>query len=351
MQKFVLFSAAMLFAAFTMAQQPTVAASSITFKACNATNSNVEILATPSDFPVDFRGQKYYEAGTYTVKTINTRGCDSIITLTINEVSGVIPFEYSVSATKKVYFSQGNLQYKASNNSWRFANKQYDVIMAKAGNTTTPDATRQTQSDTIDLFCWATSGAFCDQCSPTKTMYPYLQECVFQGEVELQKSIYDWGWHNAISNGGGVTQKWYTLTAQEWDYVLGCGAYGAVRTDATSKRFFGDVAGVNGMLLLPDTWKYTGSITLTVGSKISLSDAQLTELQSFGAVFMPITGNRTDANVSNTFYGYYWTASCASGGIAAQFVNIQSQSVNVESNGYEYKTGSAVRLVCDADKK
>ena len=34
---------------------------------------------------------------------------------------GVINGLFSVSSTKKVYFSQGNLQYQASTNTWRFA--------------------------------------------------------------------------------------------------------------------------------------------------------------------------------------------------------------------------------------
>ena len=36
--------------------------------------------------------------------------------------------EFSVSATKKVYFSQGNLQYQASTKTWWFAERQYDYI-------------------------------------------------------------------------------------------------------------------------------------------------------------------------------------------------------------------------------
>ena len=37
---------------------------------------------------------------------------------------GALKGVFSVSSTKKVYFSQGNLQYRASTNTWRFADKQ-----------------------------------------------------------------------------------------------------------------------------------------------------------------------------------------------------------------------------------
>ncbi len=35
---------------------------------------------------------------------------------------------FSVSPTKKVHFSQGNLQYQDSTNTWRFAENQYDLV-------------------------------------------------------------------------------------------------------------------------------------------------------------------------------------------------------------------------------
>ena len=35
---------------------------------------------------------------------------------------------FSVSSTKQVHFSQGNLQYQASTNTWRFAEMQWDFV-------------------------------------------------------------------------------------------------------------------------------------------------------------------------------------------------------------------------------
>ena len=43
-------------------------------------------------------------------------------------VTGVLPGTFSVSSTLKVQFSQGNLQYQASNNIWRFAENQWDYV-------------------------------------------------------------------------------------------------------------------------------------------------------------------------------------------------------------------------------
>jgi len=102
--------------------------------------------------------------------------------------NGKLPGAFSVSATKKVCFSQGNLQYKASTNTWRFAEDQWEHF----GNN---------QSDNHrDLFGWGTGGA------PNK--------------VSLENKDYptftDWG-TNAISNGG---TGWRTLTAEEWGYLF-----------------------------------------------------------------------------------------------------------------------------------
>ena len=41
---------------------------------------------------------------------------------------GAILAEFSVSDSTKIYFSQGNLQYQASTNTWRFAEHQWDYV-------------------------------------------------------------------------------------------------------------------------------------------------------------------------------------------------------------------------------
>jgi len=63
-------------------------------------------------------------------------------------INGKLPGSFSVSATKKVCFSQGNLQYQGSTNSWRFATHQYDFIGNAAGNT----APSESQTEWMDLF-------------------------------------------------------------------------------------------------------------------------------------------------------------------------------------------------------
>ena len=83
---------------------------------------------------------------------------------------------FSVSATMKVNFSKGNLQYNASFNAWRFAENQWDFVGSPSqkdvvgqnnfasGNVFNSDNALISDSydGWIDLFCWGTGN------NPTK---------------------------------------------------------------------------------------------------------------------------------------------------------------------------------------
>ena len=48
--------------------------------------------------------------------------------------NGAIMAAFSISDSKQIYFSQGNLQYQASTGTWRFAEHQYDMIGSDNSN-------------------------------------------------------------------------------------------------------------------------------------------------------------------------------------------------------------------------
>ena len=85
---------------------------------------------------------------------------------------------FSVSADKQVYFSQGNLQYQASTDTWRFAENQYDMIGNDNANVSS------SYSGWIDLFGWGTGN------HPTDTIQ----------NSEIYNEFVDWG-VNPIYNG------------------------------------------------------------------------------------------------------------------------------------------------------
>ena len=147
------------------------------------------------------------------------------IGVTVTRMDGVLPGEFSVSASKKVHFSQGNLQYQASTGTWRFAEHQYTYIGDTTGNTTADLATRATQSAWIDLFGFGTSGwnsgAICYQpYSISDVNSDYLVGGASTNELMEDYANADWGVYNAISNGGNKAGMWRTLNYFEWGYLI-----------------------------------------------------------------------------------------------------------------------------------
>ena len=237
---------------------------------------------------------------------------------------GVLPGMFSVGTNKAVHFSKGNLQYRASTNTWRFAANQWSFVggdydydpycggdeggeewksmMVYPGNVYTESGAKcrnndpsSTYSGWIDLYGWGTSGndhgAVCYQ--PWSTNANASQYYAYGNSIW---NLYDrtgqadWG-SNAISNGG--TNQWRTLTKEEWAYVFN------TRTTASGIRFAKAVVfGVKGVILLPDDWDSSYYLLNNTNSgSASFSSNEITAdqwntLESHGAVFLPETGVR-----------------------------------------------------------
>ncbi len=134
-------------------------------------------------------------------------------------LAGQLNGVFSVSVNTQVKFSQGNLQYRASTNTWKMADNQWDYIGADNSNISS------SYSGWIDLFGWGTSGynhgANCYQ--PWSTSTSYNDYHVYGSDTYNlydQTGQADWG-SNAISNGGNQENcGWRTLTRDEWNYVF-----------------------------------------------------------------------------------------------------------------------------------
>ena len=129
-------------------------------------------------------------------------------------------YEFTINSNGDcVYFSQGNLQYQASTNTWQFAGHQWDYVGDANQNIS------QTNGGWIDLFGWGTSGynhgANAYQPWSTSTEYSdYYAYGAYTNNLYNQTGQADWG-YNAISNGGNAENSgWRTLTRQEWEYVF-----------------------------------------------------------------------------------------------------------------------------------
>lgn len=222
---------------------------------------------------------------------------------------GALPAAFSVSADKQVLFSQGNLQYQATTGTWRFADHQYDMVGMGCGNTdagsscyvagNVPDSdNRKIGADYagwIDLFAWGTGD------TPVKNNTDKEDYPVFT----------DWG-VNTITNGGD--KKWRTLNYDEWDYLLND------RVDAMLKYGVAEVAGVAGLVLLPDDWTLPKGLVFMFGmagkydytaykTVNQYTAAEWQKMEKNGAVFLPAAGSREGTSVDMVgVSGYYWSS-------------------------------------------
>ena len=292
-----------------------------------------------------------YENGYFTV------GIEVNLTTEVNpgEVPvGAISGKFTINADgDQVYFSQGNLQYQASTNTWRFAENQFDVI-GSANNNISP-----TYDGWIDLFGWGTSGW-----NNGNTYYlPYNIESNYNsntgygyGPTDGISYIYgltgnyanaDWGIYNAILNGGNVPNQWRTLTTMEWRYVV------YDRTTPSGILYAkGNVNNVEGMILLPDNWNtsvyalnYTNLEEAPYTANEISSDAWHV-LESNGAVFIPAAGYRDGISVWQVkAWGNYWSSTCESRGRA--YIQLFGNNTVYYYYDRNRNMGCSVRLVQD----
>ena len=233
---------------------------------------------------------------------------------------------FSVSATKTVTFSPGNLQYHPANDEWRFAPSQLDYVGADNAKIS------PSYNGWIDLFGWGTGN------NPTNNSTDY----------EDYPTFVDWG-VNKIGNDAPNT--WRTLTYNEWDYILNN------RSNASNLKGVAQVNGVNGLILLPDNWTCPSGVTFKSGfndenyySPYAIEEYQTfnasdwAKLEASGAVFLPAAGGRFDDNINELQeVGGYWSIgeSIAIG----TFPGFAFSSRRADIYPWDCETGHSVRLV------
>lgn len=265
---------------------------------------------------------------------------------------GAIKAAFSVAEGKQVYFSQGNLQYKASTNVWRFAPNQWETIGEANANIA------EDYDGWIDLFGWGTSGwaesgAVCYQpWSTSTTNSDYYVGGSYTNNLTGAYANADWGVYNKIANGGNEAGLWRTLTKDEWVYLTD------IRNNAREKLAIANVNGINGLIILPDLWICPNGLTFTSGFSVNQIDDfsivnnyslwQWIKMEEQGAIFLPTTGLRvnTDEGVIDIETGgRYWSSTIdteiRSYSIYFQYGYIHNNSQRPRANGF------AVRLVQD----
>jgi hypothetical protein len=232
---------------------------------------------------------------------------------------------FSVSASKTVTFSPGNLQYHPANNEWRFAPSQLDYIGNDNANISA------TYNGWIDLFGWGTGN------NPTNA----------STDDNDYSTFVDWG-VNRI--GSYAPNTWRTLTYDEWSYLC------FNRPNYDKLIGVAQVNGVNGLILLPDGWTCPSGVTFKSGfhdyfgtyyyaAYQTFSSSEWSELEASGAVFFPAAGGRDGSDVGGVqSYGGYWSATEDTNYYAGGLYFYSGEADMSSSDRY---IGRSVRLVQD----
>ena len=294
----------------------------------------------------------YFDSGNYGVYDLNRGDGQSVRPVRSASQNtapiGAINGKFTINSNgDQVYFSQGNLQYQASTNTWKFAENQYDYIGSANSNISS------TYDGWIDLFGWGTSGynhganAY-QPWNTSQSPSDYYAYGSATYNLYDQTGQADWG-YNAKSNGGSATNQWRTLTGGsggEWDYVFN------TRITTSGIRYAkAQVNNVNGVILLPDDWSesyYSLSDTNNggagYGSNVISESNWTSSLQSHGAVFLPAAGYRCGTSV-NGGNGCYWSASYKHS-LSSYDAGFSDSSLGTAASEYVGRCdGQSVRLV------
>ena len=281
-------------------------------------------------------------------------------------MTGPLPGVFSVSDSKKVRFSPGNLYVKKDDSgNWNlnFYDEQYACNSLNSTWTWNTQTKRPISKDDneSDLFSWG-YGEWSEKLySPKSDAKSYVEgHDDPEKDGEQFSKIEDWGYAF-----GGESSVWRTLNADEWEYLFG----------KSTKRNGKYKCGVtvcghpNCVVLLPDDWKWEGAVGAdwqknTMGVFEYSDSEKLTvkwsSMEAAGAVCLPAAGYSTGSIVMGVeLYCAYWTSSGTS-----EYVYCEGEEEYFEGKDFAYylwianggvnsrdfserMQGNSVRLVTD----
>ncbi|MCR4812596.1 MAG: hypothetical protein K5867_08425 [Bacteroidales bacterium] len=271
---------------------------------------------------------------------------------------------FSVSATQKVRFSKGNLQYTNTGThtvtgggtvtgTWRFAEHQYESLGSANSNVSS------SYTGCIDIFGWGTSGwnsgATAYHPWDTSVVYSdYYPGGSYTNDLTGTYAKADWGVYNAISNGGNQPGMWRTMTIDEWSYLLHTRSASTVGGTADARYAKAMMSGINGLIIFPDTVTLPAGLTVTnvnnyeaSFSSNPYSFSQWSQLEAAGCVFLPAAPTRYGTKVSGLYdYGSYWSSTHHS---VNKLRSMDFSETKVSSNYVPRYNCRSVRLVKDAE--
>ena len=170
------------------------------------------------------------------------------------------------------------------------------------------------------------------------------------------KTFFTFAETQAISEEG-----WHVLDKDEWTYLLVTRDAGLAAAD--QRNGIGTVAGVHGLIIIPDNWiQPSGVPALTGGSSEgwntnSYDAAEWTAMAAAGAVFLPAAGYSTDGTTAEDAGkdGTYWSStedeSNTDKGYAIQFENsvIHNRQSRDKTMYYSVRLAQTVTVLDEND--
>ena len=277
---------------------------------------------------VTIGGTEYYDGSAYENEGATYLATSPLVypTPAPSAPTGAIDGLFSVSSTKQVYFSQGNLQAVGTTSSspssgwtWQFAEHQYDYIGGRSnggsedqtGNNYINGKGSVSNAGTVDLFGWSTNA---------DTNYYGIHNS--EDASTYSGDFVDWG--NAIGSG------WRTLTPAEWEWILGpsasptpgtnCRISSTVNCVENARYAKATVAGKAGLIIFPDSYTHPGDVTASesvnaAGAAYTANNYDATawgKMEAAGAVFLPAAGSRSVVTNNSVqacgVIGGYWSS-------------------------------------------
>lgn len=237
------------------------------------------------------------------------------------EPAAIINGKFSVSDTKQMYFSKGNLRYVSG--AWSFFDNQYDYYATYS-------------ADAWDKFGWSNSTNNFGMSTSTNNN-------------DYKNDLVDWGTVPGIGSG------WRILTLAEWQYLFSTRSASTVNSVANARYAKGKVNNVYGIILFPDTYTHPDGVTNPVGindtgntgwNGNNYNATDWGKMEAAGCVFLPATGYRQGTSVQSVGSSCSYRSSTRASATLVQYIYFESSLLNLETHNSGFY-GQCVRLVRD----
>ncbi len=294
------------------------------------------------------QGPDHFEYKNFSTKSLPAATSVNTVCQLVELPAGALPGLFSVSATKQIHFSKGNLyaKYEDSKWNWNFYSQQFGYNSLNTGY----ERSAESGDTEIDTFTWGYD--------KEKSTDPVGEDYVKSHYNQFDELVYDrpsseggddWGVAYCESNNVAVG-TWRTLTTAEWQYLF---SYDGTEDDGTDYsnsirkdryRLGVTVCGKeNCAVFAPDFWDLNAKPL-----RKSYDSSAWSAAEAEGLVCLPAAGLRSESNIIGVgIGGFYWSSSAAYEDYNSYDVLFDDGRYKPHKYSYRHDAHS-VRLVTDS---